>query len=309
MILQVILEHWREKRTSFGLKKRISLTCWSNFWTLEFFLYYKQISFPQKVPLVSFLVIGSNGATFDLSGRDHQSSSPKTALLRPYFLGVFFAGLTLGPLFVGETSTDFSFRSLKSCHMQRPKAAPHVAKCSDDEVGPFLQDGISMVTKMAFCFGFWVYLVMIETYLPIGRVCSMCRSKMMSMMILPRSPHGVDQQQKHAQLWESPVLSRQNWAFKKQDLVGLKGHVVTNPLIGNWDVFQSFCLSTYFWKRPLDFPKMGSCFHPFPSGEYFKHETKKAPHQLRESNGTAPPMPSSRWNKASLEPYWGENSG
>ena len=78
---------------------------------------------------------------------------------------------------------------------QRPKAAPHVAKCSDDEVGPFLQDGISMVTKMAFCFGFWVYLVMIQMYLPIGRVCSMCRSKMMSMMILPRSPHGVDQQQ------------------------------------------------------------------------------------------------------------------
>ena len=101
---------------------------------------------------------------------------------------------------IGGNSTDFSFRSLKSCHMQRPKAAPHVAKCSDDEVGRFLKDGISMVTKMAFCFGFWVYLVMIETFLPIGRVCSMCRSKMMSMMILPRSPHGVDQQQKHAQL-------------------------------------------------------------------------------------------------------------
>lgn len=232
MILKVILEHWREKRTSFGLKKRISLTCWSSSWTLEF---------------------------FSLLFSSTESS-------------------------IGGNSTDFSFRSLKSCHMQRPKAAPHVAKCSDDEVGLATVfagwDIHSMVTKMAFCFGFWVYLVMIETHLPIGRVCSMCRSKMMSMMILPRSPHGVDQQQKHAQLWESPVLSRQNWAFKKQDLVGLKGHVVTNPLIGNWDMFQSFCLSTYFLEETPRFSKNGIQFSPFSQWwdfiGYFKHETKQS---------------------------------
>ena len=38
--------------------------------------------------------------------------------------------------------------------MQRPKAAPHVAKCSDDEVGPFLQDGISMENKNGLLF--WI---------------------------------------------------------------------------------------------------------------------------------------------------------
>lgn len=126
-----VLEHWREKRMSFGLKKRISLACWSNFWTLEFFLYY---SFKRKVPLVfshRFKLSGSSWVDKGSFGRWVEnlqiwvihfhvswkfkdrppkppfqktiaglmkgsstiiSTFPKKALLRPYFPGVFFGG-------------------------------------------------------------------------------------------------------------------------------------------------------------------------------------------------------------------------